>query len=135
LSRALNFKIANGKITELAPGRLEELDRIPIGILELNLSATRAGFHFITELQPRFSSLSISRATSLTCSTMRFHPPASCRRPSGIGREPDAPGPLSSSLKPPRDTVANAPLLEKVLANEAAFEAALEKWLAERGKR
>jgi creatinine amidohydrolase len=28
-----------------------------------------------------------------------------------------------------------APLLEKVLANEAAFGAALEKWLAERGKR
>jgi hypothetical protein len=28
-----------------------------------------------------------------------------------------------------------APLLEKVLGNEAAFEAALEKWLAERGKR
>jgi len=62
----------------------------------------------LRNVNPDCSSLSISRATSVTCSTMRFHLPPSCRRPSGIGREPDAPGPLSSSLKPPRDTVANA---------------------------
>ena len=34
--------------------RLEELDRISVGIVELNLSTSRAGFHLITERQPRF---------------------------------------------------------------------------------
>jgi hypothetical protein len=34
--------------------RLEELDRVAVGIFELNLSTTRAGFHRITERQPRF---------------------------------------------------------------------------------
>ena len=31
---------------------------------------------------------------------MRFQPPDSWRVPSGIGREPDAPGPLNSRWKP-----------------------------------
>jgi hypothetical protein len=37
------------------PCRLEELDRIPVKILDLNLSTTRADLHLIPELQPASS--------------------------------------------------------------------------------
>lgn len=36
------------------PGRIEELQRIPIRILELDLSASRADFHVISEMQHSF---------------------------------------------------------------------------------
>src|SRR5205814_7884365 len=48
--------------------------------------------------RPAFLSFSIREGRSETCRTIRFHPPGSWRRPSGIGREPDAPGPLRKSL-------------------------------------
>ena len=47
-------------------------------------------------------------ARSATRITMRFHPPGRCGSPDGIGRDPDAPGPLSSTWKFPSDTLANA---------------------------
>src|SRR5687768_15193942 len=34
--------------------RLEELDRIAVGILELDLPAARSDLHFVAEVQPRF---------------------------------------------------------------------------------
>lgn len=51
---------------------------------------------------------SIRAGRSITRSTTRFHPPGSCARPSGIVRDPDAPGPLSNSVRVPRETLPNA---------------------------
>src|SRR6188472_1379518 len=55
----------------------------------------------------RFSS-AIRAGRSLTSRITRFHPPGSCRPPSGIGREPDAPGPLRISLRSPMETCPKA---------------------------
>jgi hypothetical protein len=38
---------------------------------------------------------------SVTSMAIRFQPPGCCRRPSGIGREPELPGPLSHRTKLP----------------------------------
>ena len=43
---------------------------------------------------PAVLSFSISAFKSGTYKMIRFHPPGSCFRPSGIGRAPDVPGPL-----------------------------------------
>src|SRR5207253_1331200 len=45
---------------------------------------------------------------STTSTTSRFHPPGSCRRPSGIGLAPELPGPLSQRIRSPFDTLAKA---------------------------
>src|SRR5687767_5377388 len=36
------------------PSRLEQLDRIPVGIFDLDLSTGRPGFHVVSEMNARF---------------------------------------------------------------------------------
>ena len=45
---------------------------------------------------------------SATFKTTRFQPPGSWLSPVGIGRDPDAPGPLSRSWASPKEMLANA---------------------------
>jgi multicopper oxidase len=58
--------------------------------------------------RPAFFSVSMNAGRSVTRSTTRFHPPGSCGWPFGIGRDPDACGPLRSICASPNDTLANA---------------------------
>jgi hypothetical protein len=60
------------------PSRLEQFDRIAVWVFHLYLSAGRANFHCIAEVNSR--------------RFQRLDEPCCC--PSGMGREPDAPGPL-----------------------------------------
>src|SRR6516162_7053365 len=55
---------------------------------------------------PLFSA-SIRAGRSATWRTIGFYPPGCWRPPSGIGREPDGPGPLRISLRWPMETCAN----------------------------
>ena len=65
---------------------------------------------------PNLSS-AVRAGRSRTCRTIRFHPPGSCRRPSGITRDPDAPGPLRMSLRWPIETWAKAGNILDLIAN------------------
>jgi alpha,alpha-trehalase len=62
----------------------------------------------LRNFSPAFLSSSICAGRSVTCRTIRFHPPGSWDTPPGNGRDPDAPGPLKNSLESPTETVANA---------------------------
>jgi len=57
---------------------------------------------------PAFFSAAMRAGRSATWRSTRFHPPGSWRLPSGIGRDPEAPGPLRTSFRLPTDTWANA---------------------------
>ena len=59
-------------------GRLKQLDRITIRIFQLDLPAGGAGFDFISKME----SCALHRRSS-TLRTILFHPPGSCRLPSG----------------------------------------------------
>jgi hypothetical protein len=85
-----------------------KLDRVAIRILDLDLRAARtASTSFLNTVSMRLSA-SMWADRSSTYRTIRFHPPGAWRRPSGIGREPELPGPLSNSRSGPRVTDANA---------------------------
>jgi hypothetical protein len=62
----------------------------------------------LRNVRPAERSRSTSRAMSSTIRWMRFQPPGSGVRPSGIGRPAELLGPLSSSRSLPRTTSANA---------------------------
>src|SRR4029450_6684040 len=88
--------------------KLEELDRIPVRILDLDLSTNGTGFHVVAKPKPDFLQFSDDLGRSETFKTPRFQPPASCGCPFSIGREPEAPGPLGRICASPSDTLAKA---------------------------
>jgi lactoylglutathione lyase len=84
----------------LAP-RLEQLDRIAGRILDQDLAAAAAADDLVAEAD--------SASRSATSSCMRFQPPGSGMRPSGVGwaAPPGPPGEFSSSRRSPRESTAN----------------------------
>ena len=62
----------------------------------------------LRNVTPAERSRSTSAAMSSTMKWMRFQPPGSGMRPSGMGRPAELLGPLSSSRRLPRTTSANA---------------------------
>src|SRR5207247_1715191 len=63
--------------------------------IDLDFPATRPCLHLVPEMKAAFFNTSMNAGRSLTRITTRFHPPGSCCCPLGIGRDPDARGPLS----------------------------------------
>src|SRR5262249_59543714 len=57
--------------------------------------------------RPAFFSISTRDCKSSTSRTIRFHPPGSCLRPSGIAREPELFGPLGQRVRLPFEMLAN----------------------------
>ena len=68
----------------------------PVRIFQLDLSAAGADFHLVAKCSPAFFQRRSIAGRLCTRRTTRVQPPGWCAgRPSGIGRDPDAPGPLS----------------------------------------
>ena len=91
---------------ELLVGGLEQLDRVARGILEQDLLAARPGDDVVAETSDRPPSAARPRPRCPRRSRwMRFHPPGSGVRPSGIGRPAELFGPLSNRRRLPRDDI------------------------------
>ena len=83
---------------------LVQLHQVAVGIFEQGLLAARALFDRTLETNAGSFQGAICEARSSTAMTIRFKPPRSCRRPSGIARDPELPGPLSTSRRLSRST-------------------------------
>ena len=68
--------------------RLEQLERIAVGIFQLDLLAARAGFHPIAETQACLLQLFDRRRKIGHLEDDPVRSARSCARPSGIGRDP-----------------------------------------------
>jgi hypothetical protein len=92
-----------------APSRqLEELDRVAGRIFEQDLTSAPASDNLVAKAHPRLRRASTSSARLSTSSWIRFQPPGSGSRPSGIASPaPPLPGALSSRRSSPRDNIAN----------------------------
>src|SRR5262245_64345685 len=88
----------------LSGGRVEELDRIAIRILQMNLLAAGSGFDLVAEDDALPLQCSDTDDKSSTSRAIRFQPPGSWVRASGMGREPELPGPLSHKARLSFDT-------------------------------
>ena len=88
--------------------RLEELDRVAGGVVEQDLLTPGPAMMSLRKLTPAARSRCTSAAMSSTTKWMRFQPPGSGWRPSGIGRPAELVGPASSNRSLPRRTSANA---------------------------
>jgi hypothetical protein len=86
----------------------KKLDRISVRLFDLNLPTTGASFHLVAEAKPRLPQRGHEGWGICPFNTSRFQPADACCCPSGIGREPDAPGPLSRICASPSDTLSNA---------------------------
>ena len=84
--------LANRSSSRLVAGGFEQLDRVPVGILEVDLAPSGPCFHVVAELKSRL----LQRADEAR------------KVPSGIGRDPEASGPLSRSCDSSSETLANA---------------------------
>ena len=79
--------------------RLEELDRVSVRIFQPGSVSAGTVSILLPKCSFALDSASTKPCRSSTRKTARFHPPGSWCRPSGSGREPGAPGPLSQNLQ------------------------------------
>ena len=91
----------------LSTGRLEQFNGIAVRIFHLNLFAAGSDLHLIAKAHAWFSS-ALMRGATPSLQGPPGSSPGLLWPPSGIGREPDAPGPLRISLRGPIETCPNA---------------------------
>ena len=84
--------------------RLEQLNRIAVGIFNLNLFAARADFHLISKTHASFSQISNPRRRILHLKKHTVPSAGLLLTTIGIDRDPEAPGPLKINLRPPIET-------------------------------
>jgi hypothetical protein len=88
--------------------RLEQFDRVPVGIEQLNLLAAEADNKNASKLQAAVFIAATTDDSYAPAGTRRFHPPDSCCWPFGSRRAPELPGPLRRTSVPPHDAFAKA---------------------------
>jgi hypothetical protein len=64
-----------------------KLDRIPVGVVDQDMFATRPDLDLVPETLPPRVTLVVIESRLSTYSTTRFQPPGPCRRSSDIGRQ------------------------------------------------
>ena len=85
-------------------GRLEKLDRIAVRVLQQDLLAARSGLHLIAKTKSRRFQMLDPRGEIGDFKNDPIPPAELLAMPAGVGREPDAPGPLRISLGSPVET-------------------------------